>query len=102
MNKTLMDESGSPEDIRHTMRWAFKELCWKNDFDKYGRQYWREYRKEIELALEGQEERKMVFELGDGWDGLCAFLGLDVPGVAFPNKDDWRQGPPGQPPSKKS
>jgi hypothetical protein len=34
-------------------------------------------------------ERRLEFRLEDGWDGLCAFLGKDVPqGVKFPHAND--------------
>jgi hypothetical protein len=29
-------------------------------------------------------ERLLVFELGDGWEPLCRFLGKPVPEIPFP------------------
>jgi hypothetical protein len=33
-------------------------------------------------------ERLLVFELGSGWEPLCAFLGCDMPDVPFPEGND--------------
>jgi hypothetical protein len=33
-------------------------------------------------------ERLLVFEVADGWQPLCEFLGLPVPENAFPNVND--------------
>jgi hypothetical protein len=33
-------------------------------------------------------ERLLVFEVGEGWDRLCDFLGLPVPGEPFPHRND--------------
>ena len=33
-------------------------------------------------------ERKLEFRLGDGWEPLCKFLGVEVPDVPFPRVND--------------
>lgn len=33
-------------------------------------------------------ERLLVYEVGQGWGPLCAFLGVEVPGEAFPRVND--------------
>jgi hypothetical protein len=33
-------------------------------------------------------DRLLVFEVGDGWEPLCEFLGVDVPDVPFPSGND--------------
>ncbi|KAK5937440.1 hypothetical protein PMZ80_010447 [Knufia obscura] len=33
-------------------------------------------------------ERLLEYKLGSGWEPLCEFLGKDVPGVAFPHRND--------------
>jgi len=34
------------------------------------------------------EERLLEYELGSGWEPLCAFLGKRVPDVAFPHRNE--------------
>jgi hypothetical protein len=31
----------------------------------------------------------LVFEVREGWEPLCRFLGKEVPGEEFPRSDDW-------------
>ena len=33
-------------------------------------------------------ERLLVWEVAEGWEPLCAFLGVDVPGTPFPHAND--------------
>lgn len=33
-------------------------------------------------------KRLLIYKLGDGWDPLCAFLGVDVPDVPYPRGND--------------
>ncbi|KAJ6596325.1 P-loop containing nucleoside triphosphate hydrolase protein [Mycena vulgaris] len=35
-------------------------------------------------------QRLLEYEMGEGWGRLCAFLGKEEPGVAFPHKNDAR------------
>ena len=45
--------------------------------------YYREIRKQV------PPERRLEYKMGDGWEPLCAFLGVPVPeGVEFPREND--------------
>ena len=33
-------------------------------------------------------EKLLVYEVGQGWEPLCAFLGVDVPGKPFPQGNE--------------
>ncbi|PQE09315.1 efflux pump antibiotic resistance protein [Rutstroemia sp. NJR-2017a BVV2] len=45
--------------------------------------YYREIRKMV------PEQRKLEYKMGDGWEPLCEFLGVDVPlGIPFPREND--------------
>ena len=33
-------------------------------------------------------EKLLVFEVKDGWEPLCKFLGVPVPGIPFPRSND--------------
>jgi len=36
------------------------------------------------------EGRFLDYGVGDGWESLCGFLGVEVPeGVEYPRADDW-------------
>lgn len=60
---------------------------WQNDFPKYGREAYREHNAHVQtIAPEGS---LLVYDVKDGWEPLCTFLGLDVPATPFPRKDDW-------------
>jgi hypothetical protein len=37
------------------------------------------------------EDRLLVWSVTDGWEPLCAFLGIDVPEAPFPNLNDSSQ-----------
>ena len=39
------------------------------------------------VKAEVPAERLLVFGLGDGWDPLCAFLGVPVPDVPYPRRN---------------
>lgn len=70
------------------LRSAYNKFCWDDDFDANGRKYWQEYNRQIrELS---NPDNLLVFELGEGWDRLCAFLGKTVPEVKYPNNDEAR------------
>jgi hypothetical protein len=37
------------------------------------------------------KERLLVYEVGEGWERLCKFLGVDVPGTPFPRENSREQ-----------
>lgn len=60
---------------------------WRNDYPRYGREKYRAHNAHVQaIAPEGS---LLVYDVKDGWEPLCTFLGLDVPAVPFPRKDDW-------------
>jgi len=76
------------QDQGTVLRCAYNKLCWDDDFDANGRQYWREYSRKIREVA--SPDKHLVFELGEGWDRLCDFLGKAVPEVRYPNNDEAR------------
>lgn len=50
---------------------------------------------ELVRAIARSEGRELLeFELGDGWEELCEFLGKSVPDLEFPHvneRDSWRR-----------
>ncbi|KAI0467129.1 hypothetical protein F4859DRAFT_495217 [Xylaria cf. heliscus] len=52
-----------------------------------GRQFYEEYFREIRKLV--PPERRLEYKIGDGWEPLCDFLGVEVPqGVPFPRGND--------------
>jgi hypothetical protein len=53
-----------------------------------------------EVQSEIPAHRLLTFDLREGWRPLCAFLGVEVPGIAFPKTnsskefvdEEWKQG----------
>lgn len=66
----------------------YHEHCWGGDLPKYGKEA---FRKHNELVREAAKGRKFLeFGVGQGWEKLCEFLGVEVPeGVKWPRSDDW-------------
>jgi hypothetical protein len=53
--------------------------------------YFRSHSAEVEAAI--PKDRLLVFQAGEGWDRLCAFLGVPVPDAPFPKvntREDFR------------
>ena len=89
MNRSVVaPKTLTREDAGTALRAAYNKLCWDNDFDANGRQFWRDYNKQVrELA---NPDNLLVHQLGEGWDRLCAFLGKNVPNTEYPNNDEVR------------
>ena len=49
-------------------------------------QFYNEWVEEVKKSV--PPERLLVFSVKEGWEPLCAFLGLPVPGTPFPNVND--------------
>ena len=76
------------EDQGTALRYAYHKLCWNDDFDTNGRKFWREYNRQVRALA--ASDSLLVYELGEGWDRLCAFLGKTIPEVEYPNNDEAR------------
>jgi hypothetical protein len=89
MNRTVVAPNTLQlQDQGMALRCAYNKLCWDDDFDANGRKFWREYNRKIRELV--STDNLLVFELGEGWDKLCEFLGKKVPEVEFPNSDEAR------------
>ena len=50
------------------------------------------FRKHVaEVQSEVPAERLLTFDPGEGWEPLCAFLGVDVPDIPFPKTNSSKQ-----------
>ena len=89
MNRTVVAPNTlQRQDQGMALRCAYNKLCWDDDFDANGLKFWREYNRKIRELV--SPDNLLVFELGEGWDRLCEFLGKKVPEVEFPNSDEAR------------
>jgi Sulfotransferase domain len=74
------------------MREVVRGLLWDGEFD--GRFEDRDYAIEVfnshneAVRREISPDRLLVFEVGQGWEPLCAFLGVPVPDEPFPRTND--------------
>ncbi|KAL2883164.1 hypothetical protein SGCOL_001352 [Colletotrichum sp. CLE4] len=67
---------------------AYHSVCWDNNFEKNGETYFEKHHEEVR-ALKTDGRKFLEFRPGDGWESLCAFLGVEVPDMPFPRSDDW-------------
>lgn len=74
------------------MREVVRDLLWDGEFD--GRFDDRDHAIEVfnehneAVRREISPDRLLVFEVGQGWEPLCAFLGVSVPYEPFPRIND--------------
>ena len=60
-------------------------------FIEYYERHNRDVRRYFEMADAGGDKfLELSFEDGDGWEKLCAFLGLPIPSVLFPHSNPRR------------
>ncbi|KAF5001925.1 hypothetical protein FDECE_10806 [Fusarium decemcellulare] len=52
------------------------------------RDTYEEYYRKIREAVPLESGRRLEYNMGDGWEPLCEFLGKDVPDVPFPRVND--------------
>ena len=76
--------------FRHVI--ALMNSYWEGFFDgrfeerEYAVAKFNEYNSEVMRNVPA--ERLLVYEVKQGWEPLCAFLGVPVPDVPFPHKND--------------
>lgn len=71
---------------RPMRQWIYGAGCPEGNEDIYRQRYLRHSR-EVRAYFAGRPDDLLVMDLaaGDGWEELCAFLGKDIPAVAFPH-----------------
>jgi hypothetical protein len=63
------------------------EHVWGGDPDKYGRVKYREHNEHLKNIA--PNDKLLEFQVQEGWEPLCAFLGKEIPVIPFPRADDW-------------
>ena len=57
--------------------------------DDEKRRGFREHNENVVKWAREKGRELLVFEVREGWEPLCRFLGKEVPGEEFPRSDDW-------------
>jgi len=52
------------------------------------RRGFREHNENVKRWTKERGRELLVYEVNEGWAPLCAFLGIELPGVEFPRSDD--------------
>lgn len=75
-----------PSPMR-SMAELYHRHLWDKNFEKNGRARFRENNEHVKEVV--PKEKLLIYEVKDGWEPLCAFLGAEVPEKPFPRSDDW-------------
>ena len=64
--------------------------------------YFRKHTEAVKAAI--APERLLIYEVGEGWDRLCKFLGVPVPDAPYPSENSTRRlpGPGRRPPGRRA
>jgi len=65
------------------------QYVWGGDPDKFGRAKYRKHNERVRAIA--PKEKLLEYQVQQGWEPLCAFLGKEVPEVEFPRADDWKE-----------
>ena len=84
-----------PKRLRPEMRMvktAYKVIC-NNDYGSLAKERFLEHNARVRKGVD--PDRFLELRLGDGWEPLCAFLGVPVPDTPYPqinNTNEFNQG----------
>ncbi len=75
-----------PQDPRSAFFLSFSGRFRDNIHDRAAMtDYFRRHTEEVKAAI--PPERLLVYEVGSGWEPLCAFFGVPVPAEAYPSEN---------------
>ena len=60
-----------------------------SDFEANGRKAYIRHEERIKKAMKDKGADLLVYEVKEGWDPLCRFLGKEIPQEDFPRQDSW-------------
>ena len=69
----------------------FHEYLWKSNFEVHGREGFRHHNDRVRSHMASRPDDFLVYDVKQGWDPLCQFLGKPVPAQDMPRSDDWAQ-----------
>ncbi|KAJ5707867.1 P-loop containing nucleoside triphosphate hydrolase protein [Penicillium malachiteum] len=76
---------------RNEMVRKIQAYAWNDHFEAYGRELFREHNEHVCRLMETRNEEFLEYRVAEGWEPLCRLLGKEIPGQAFPRKDDWAE-----------
>lgn len=65
------------------------KYLWGEDREGQGKMRFRRHNEMVMNAAKERGREVLEFEVKEGWDPLCRYLGLERPDVGFPRSDDW-------------
>ncbi|KAL1980765.1 hypothetical protein VTN96DRAFT_3572 [Rasamsonia emersonii] len=78
-----------PQNPTEVMIDKLPVYMWDGDFPENGRKFFREHNENIRRAMADRKEDFLEYNVKDGWEPLCRFLGKDVPDQEVPHTDAW-------------
>lgn len=70
-----------------TLSDLYHKHLWNSDFPTYGRVAFREHNDLVRSIA--PKHQFLEYDVKEGWEPLCEFLGKEVPEKSFPRADDW-------------
>ena len=64
--------------------WMWRRHC-DGDFPRNGRAWYRRHYHDLEQELQTSQRGYLKWQVTDGWEPLCRFLGKEIPDEPFPN-----------------
>ena len=69
---------------------VFKEIFFRGDYSRENTiRCFNEHNEKV--IADCPKDKLLIYEVGQGWEPLCAFLGKPVPDVPFPNLNDSKE-----------
>ena len=59
------------------------------DGEKAAVEFYNDWKKDVIDTV--PEEKLLIYQVKDGWDPLCRFLGVETPSVPFPRLNDTKE-----------
>ena len=72
----------------HPLRIKYWQCMFGDDFETNGKEAMRTHNEEIRKIARTTGRQVLELGLGDGWQPLCAFLEVEVPGHAYPRENE--------------
>jgi hypothetical protein len=81
----------SPRSRDDGMAWKLLQHTYYGDFPRRGKQHYFEHNDKIRRLAKEQKRELLEFNVKQGWQPLCEFLGEPVPQTPFPFGNDTKE-----------
>jgi hypothetical protein len=81
----------SPRPRDDGMAWKLLQHTYYKDFPGTGKQHYVEHNEKIRRLAKEQNRDFLEFNVKEGWEPLCKFLGDNVPDTPFPVGNDTKE-----------